>query len=79
MPNPVTFTYRNHKGAIEQRSIIPDALEWINDPGYNYQPGWFLSGRCTERKQRRSFALANIVLPPADERKFFKLMEFPHD
>lgn len=76
MKPKITFTYRNHRGEIEKRSLAVDSIEWINDPGYNYQPGWFVSGLDLDRRARRSFALANMILPPADERKFYKLMEF---
>lgn len=72
----IHFRYKNHRGEISDRQIIPDALEWISYPGYNYQPGWFLSGMDLDRKQRRSFALSHIILPEGDERKFFKLINF---
>lgn len=61
---PLEFTYRNHRGEIEDRRIIPDAIEYMANPGFNYQPGWFISGECLDRKARRSFRLSHIVFNP---------------
>ena len=72
----IKFEYKNHRGEVTQREIIPDSLEWIDNPGYNYQPGWFLSGFDFDKQARRSFALCNIILPKADERRFYKLIQF---
>jgi hypothetical protein len=59
----VSFEYLNHRGIKETRTIDVDGLEFNHDPGFDYQPGWFLSGWCHNRKQRRSFALSRITLP----------------
>ena len=61
---PITFSYKNHRGEMQQRTIVPDALEFIfaPDPKYNHQPGWFISGYDKEKYARRSFALSNIIL-----------------
>jgi hypothetical protein len=56
------FVYKNHKGIVETRRVSQVRLELISNPGYGYQPGWFLSGYDEARKAHRSFALANIVL-----------------
>lgn len=63
----VKFDYRNHRGELAQRTVAVGALEYINKPGYDYKSGWFLSGYCLDRKARRSFALANIVMPAGTE------------
>lgn len=79
MPQPnqlIKFEYKNHRGEVTQREIIPDALEWINAPGFYYQPGWFLSGFDCDKQARRSFALCNIILPKDEERRFYKLITF---
>ena len=57
-----TFKYRSHRGVIEERTIDVDSVEWVSNPGYDYQPGWFISGMCHDRNKRRSFVLTNIVL-----------------
>jgi len=33
------------------------------NPGFDYEPGWFLSGFDTHKQARRSFALTNIMRP----------------
>lgn len=79
MPQPnqlIKFEYKNHRGEVTQREIILDALEWINAPGFYYQPGWFLSGFDCDKQARRSFALCNIILPEGAERRFYKLITF---
>lgn len=59
----IRFTYRNHRGEVEQRFITNPSIEFIRQPGYGYQPGWFISGYCVDRGARRSFALTHIQLP----------------
>ena len=51
----VVFTYVNYKGEQSQRYVEVDAVEFLNKPGFGYQPGWFLSGWCSKAKARRSF------------------------
>jgi len=65
--NIATFQYKNHRGEIAIRSVAVDAIEFIREPGYNYQPGWFISGICQDRMQRRSFALSHIVISPGEK------------
>ena len=60
---PVVFTYRNYKGEHEVRTVIPTSVDFLSDPGFGYQPGWFLTGIDVDRKEKRSFFLANIILP----------------
>lgn len=57
----ISFDYLNHKGLKEHRTIKgPFDLSFQFHPGFGYQPGWFLSGICMDRKARRSFALTRI-------------------
>lgn len=67
------FKYKNHRGEIAKRRIIPDALEFFLDPGYDYQTGWFLSGFDLDKNARRSFALCNIQLEGIGQKKIFSL------
>lgn len=69
MPNAVQFEYLNHRGTWSKRTMIPDAIEFLYEPVYDYQPGWFLSGWDTDKKARRSFALSRIKTSP----KIFRL------
>jgi hypothetical protein len=73
---PVEFDYKNHRGEIERRRIVPESLELSfsyhgaeGDPNgisYHPQPGWVLNGWDMDREARRSFLLCNIVLPLDD-------------
>lgn len=58
----VSFLYRNHKGGTRWRRVEVESLEFIEKPGFDYQPGWFLNGRDLDLDARRSFRLSNIVL-----------------
>lgn len=59
----ITFNYLNHKGVTAERTVDVDAVEFHRNPGFDYQPGWFISGRCHAKNARRSFALCRIILP----------------
>jgi hypothetical protein len=64
------FLYKNHRGETELRKVSQVRLELIKNPGFGYQPGWFLSGWDIARQAKRSFALSNIVID--DDVKFGK-------
>jgi hypothetical protein len=67
--NPdIFFTYRNHRGALEERRLRQAILEHQPDPGHGHQPGWFLTGLCADRNAVRSFALVNVILPSNRQR-----------
>lgn len=68
MSSTITFNYLNHRGETEERTIDVAAVEFQRNPGYGYQPGWFISGFCHDRKARRSFALNRIILPEIELR-----------
>lgn len=75
MPVEVKFRYINHRGKEEQRKVSLEAIEFHQNPGYGYQPGWFVSGWDHDRQGRRSFALSRIVMkswegPPGTNRIF---------
>lgn len=59
----IYFTYRNHRGEIERRTVTPTEIEFIANPGFDYQSGWFLSGWDHDKQARRSFALSHIIVP----------------
>ena len=64
----ISFDYLNHKGLKERRTITgPFDLSFQFHPGLGYQPGWFLSGQCVDRKARRSFALTRIDFTSFDD------------
>lgn len=57
------FKYKNHRGEVAVRSIIPEGIEWLGNPGFDYKPGWFLTGFDVDKQARRSFSLENIIIP----------------
>lgn len=72
---PITFTYLNHRGETEERKVEVDSVEFHRNPGYGYQPGWFISGFDLERVARRSFALSRVILPEEQTKNVvFRLM-----
>lgn len=60
---PIFFKYRNHRGEVSDRHIIPDSFEFMLDPPDDFypQPGWFISGFDLDKQARRTFCFANIV------------------
>lgn len=60
----VSFAYNNHRGVSEARTVDVWSIDFRRNPGFGYQPGWFITGHCHDRKAIRSFALSHIVLPP---------------
>lgn len=62
----IMFGYLNHRGETSIRQVYIEDLSFEANPGYNYQPGWFLSGYDLDKKARRSFALARMI-PPTEE------------
>lgn len=60
-----TFKYKNHRGEIAERTITVGSIEYLPTPGYGYKPGWFVSGWCHTKRERRSFSFANIQLDDA--------------
>ena len=79
----IEFKYKTHRGTIEQRTLVgPFQIALLFNPGFGYQPGWFISGSCPERgNDQRSFALTQIVID-GDQKQgagnlFYRLAEFP--
>lgn len=70
----VSFAYRNHRGELETRRVVPEAIEFHANPGYNYQPGWFLTGYDLDRQAVRSFALSHMIL---EEPEALEIMRGP--
>ncbi len=71
----IEFTYRNHRGRTALRRVRVDSVEWIGRPGFDYQPGWFISGIDLDKEERRSFALSHISLTTFGKSEIMKLLE----
>ncbi len=65
------FTYTNYKGETEDREVIPVKLEYLKEPGFGYEPGWFLTCLDPSRKKDgdpgfRSFRIGSAMKPIDD-------------
>jgi predicted DNA-binding transcriptional regulator YafY len=56
------FMYTNYKGETKERKIEFESISFISNPGFGYQPGWFINGYCFEKNARRSFALSRVII-----------------
>lgn len=61
----IKFMYLNHHGKLAERRVAVECVEFQHNPGFGYQPGWFVTGLCLDKRARRSFALNRIELPEA--------------
>lgn len=57
-PKQITMTYRNYRGEVSQRTILPKDI-WFGTTEWHPEPGWLLSGIDLEKEERRDFALAD--------------------
>lgn len=64
MSQPVTFTYRNWRGEVSERLVLPLDMTFDDNP-YHSGPQWFLNGLDIARfmPARRSFAVEDILSP----------------
>lgn len=75
----VRFKYLNHRGEVRERRVLPISLDFQKNPGYSYQPGWFLTCHDLDENGKvrgvRSFALTHILLNDPDSLipDFFRL------
>ena len=83
MTTTISFKYLNHRGKLAERIVDVDSLEFIREPGFGYQSGWFISGQDHEKDARRSFSLDRIIMDEENVPRIFKLLnldtkELPH-
>jgi len=71
---PVKFKYLNYLGEAHERTVTPDTIELLMDPGFNHQPGWFLSGWDHDKEAHRSFALTRIVVDSDQNPFWFRIL-----
>ena len=58
----VTFVYRNWRGEIGERTVIPERIEFGTSPYHNGHQ-WFLHAWCCDKDARRTFAIEDILSP----------------
>lgn len=77
MAQVLRFSYTNHRGETAIRRITPKMLEFQREPGYGYEPGWFLTGFDLDKHAMRSFSLSNITVEDqGNSAGVFKLVGF---
>lgn len=58
----ITFVYKNWKGEIRERRVIPLNIEFGHDH-YHYPDQWLLHAIDMEKGARRTFAFEHILSP----------------
>lgn len=63
MTRAVSFIYKNWRGEIATRTVVPIDMTYEDNPHHN-GPQWFLNAYDPERDgARRSFAIEDILTP----------------
>jgi len=57
---PLCFSYRNHKGSITERTVVPIAT-FFGTTDYYKTKTWLLNAWDCDRNDYRTFAFSNIV------------------
>ena len=58
LDTPICMTYRNYRGEIAERCIIPDRVRF-GSTDWHPEPGWLLHAFDTDKGAFRDFALAD--------------------
>lgn len=61
---PVTLTYRNWRGEVAERAIIPRRV-WFGSTDWHPEPQWLLTAWDVEKNAERDFALKDFGQPAA--------------
>ena len=67
---PITFTYRNWKGEVSERNVIPIKL-WRGSTEFHIGNQLLLTAWDVDKKAERTFVVADII---HHSRQFFKSM-----
>ncbi len=57
---PLHFTYRNYKGIISDRKVIPSSI-YFGSTEYHKEAQWLLSGFDLDKMENRVFAVCDII------------------
>ena len=58
MGNPISMIYRNYRGEVAERTVIPRRI-WRGSTDWHPEPGWLMSAFDPEKGADRDFALAD--------------------
>lgn len=56
----VTIRYRNHKGEVSERAVVPRRL-WYGECAWHPGPQWLLEAFDLGKNARRTFALRDVL------------------
>jgi predicted DNA-binding transcriptional regulator YafY len=56
---PVIIKYKNYRGEVSERRILPGQIEYIKTPWYDLQ--WVLHAWDYTKEADRTFAITNIL------------------
>lgn len=59
-PSPAMIRYRNHRGEVAWRRIMPGRV-WEGETQWHHGKQWLLHARDLEKQVDRDFAMAGIV------------------
>lgn len=57
---PLTIVYKNWKGEIGIRKIVPSATPYYGSNEWHKEPQWLLDAVDVEKGERRTFAMKDI-------------------
>lgn len=58
MPSTIDMTYRNYRGEVDRRRVIPSRI-WFGATEWHPEPGWLMTAYDPAKRANRDFALAD--------------------
>lgn len=58
--SPLSFIYKNWKGEVAVRDVMPLEIEFTTSEWHGDKPQWFIRGICLEKNEERMFAMKDI-------------------
>jgi predicted DNA-binding transcriptional regulator YafY len=62
------FRYTNWRGVTADRRVIPERI-FFGTTTHHGTPQWIMVAYDLDKRESRSFALSEMLLPPADQTK----------
>ena len=69
--NPIAFKYKNWKGKISNRIVIPIAI-WYGNSDFHDGTQWFLKAYDYKKDAERNFAIKDILEYISHEKDWYK-------
>lgn len=61
MNQSLSFTYKNYRGEVATRAVIPQTVWYGLSPFHDDKPQWFLKAYDLDKQAFRDFAMADIT------------------